>query len=87
MATIIGNGHNGNGSGEMVTSTAHGATARCVARSVVVAFDACEDSGAPLSQLQKVALIESVLLEFDGFGIHLASLAALDRMLGDLDYI
>ncbi len=86
MATFNGNG-NGNGSGETVTSTAHGATARCVARSVVVAFDACADSGVPLSQLQKVTLIESVLLEFDGFGIHLASLATLGQMLGDLGWM
>ena len=77
---------NGNGSAETVMSTAQCATARCIARSVTVAFDACEDAGVPLSQLQKVALVESALLEFDGFGVHLSSLAALGRMLGDLGY-
>jgi hypothetical protein len=75
---------NGNGRSETLVSTAHGAAARCLARAVAVAFDACEQSDVPLSELQKVAVIESALLEFDGFGSHLTSLVPLSRLLSDL---
>lgn len=75
---------NGNGYEETVVSTAHGATARCLARAVVVAFDACEDSDVPLSELQKVAVVEAALREFDGFGTHLASLSFVGQVLRDL---
>ena len=47
-------------------------------------MDACEDAGVPLSELQRVTVLETALLEFDGFGAHLASLAAVDRLLRDL---
>jgi hypothetical protein len=76
---------NGHGAPGRTVSTAHGATARCIARVVVVGCDACEDAGLPLSELQKVTLIEAALLEFDGFGTHLGSLVALGELLRDLD--
>jgi len=80
---------NGNGKArdtpdDALSSTSYGATARCVARVVTCAMDACEDAGVPLSELQRVTIIETALLEFDGFGTHLASLAAIDRLLRDL---
>jgi hypothetical protein len=76
---------NGHGAPERTVSTAHGATASCIARVVVDCFDACEEAGLPLSELQKVTLIETALLEFDGFGTHLGSLVALGELLRDLD--
>jgi hypothetical protein len=45
------------------------------------AFDICEHSGVPLSQLQKIALVEAVLLEFDGLEAHLRSLATVEEQL------
>lgn len=81
---------NGNGNGarytpdETLSSTSYGATARCVARVVTCAMDACDDAGVPLSELQRVTVLETALLEYDGFGAHLASLAAVDRLLRDL---
>ena len=70
--------------GRVLSSTSYGATARCVARVVTCAMDACDDAGVPLSELQRVTIVETALLEFDGFGAHLASLAAIDRLLRDL---
>ena len=80
----------GNGNGahytleDSLSSTSYSATARCVARVVTCATDACDDGGVPLSELQRVTIVETALLEFDGFGAHLASLAAIDRPLRDL---
>jgi hypothetical protein len=75
---------NGHEPAEATVFTAHGATARCVARVVAVTLDACDEGGFPLSELQKVALVEAALLEFDGFGLHLASLVAVGELLRDL---
>jgi hypothetical protein len=83
---------NGNGNGnharyapeDSLSSTSYGAAARCVARVVTCATDACDDAGIPLSELQRVTIVETALLEFDGFAAHLASLAAVDRLLRDL---
>jgi hypothetical protein len=77
----MGSNGNGNGPPELV---AYGSAARCLARALVAAFDACDDSEVPLSQLQRVAILEAALLEFDGFGMHLSSLAAVSRLLADI---
>lgn len=76
---------NGTAHADVVLSTARGASARCLALAVVQAFDVCEASGIPLSQLQRVAIVEAVLVEFDGFGDHLSSLASISRLLHDLE--
>jgi hypothetical protein len=78
---------NGQGAVEGTVLTAHAATAKCVARIVAVSIDACEEAGIPLSELQKVTLIESALLEFDGFGVQLASLVAVGELLRDLGHL
>jgi len=75
---------NGDHSDELVVTAAHGASAHCVARLITAAFDACEEAEMPLSQLQRTALVEAALLEFDGFDVHLRSLAVVGRMLDDL---
>ena len=81
---------NGNGkhvtTHEDVSSTTYSASARCIARVLARAFDACDDTDIPLSELQRVTVLETALLEFDGFGTHLASLVAVDRLLRDLRY-
>lgn len=66
---------------------AHVASAERVARAIVLAFDSCDDAGAPLSEIQKVAVLESILLEFDGFAAHLRTLASVGQMLRDLDQL
>jgi hypothetical protein len=76
---------NGDGRPEPLVITAQLAAAERLASAIVFAFDVCEESGVPLSQAQKVAVIEAALLEFDGLEASLNSLtsvAALIRELG-----
>jgi hypothetical protein len=84
MSDTNGNGRNGHVSSDALAATAHGASARCLARALVVGFDACDEADIPLSQLQRTAILESVLIEFDGFGRQLSSLAAVSRLLAQL---
>jgi hypothetical protein len=78
---------NGHGPTEAAVFTAHAAAAKCLARVVAVSIDSCEEGGFPLSEVQKVAVIESALLEFDGFGLQLASLVAVGELLRDLGHL
>jgi hypothetical protein len=78
---------NGQGPADGTVFTAHAAAAKCVARVIAVSIDACEEANIPLSELQKVALMESALLEFDGFGVQLASLVAVGELLRDLGHL
>ena len=64
---------------------AHVASAERVARAVVLAFDACDDAGAPPSDVQRIAVLEAVLLEFDGFAAHLRTLASVGQALRRAD--
>ena len=80
MTSINGNGHS-----EGLTTTARDAAARCLARAAVSGFDMCEESGMPLTQLQKVAILEAALVEFDGTRDHLFSVEALNRILSELE--
>ena len=78
---------NGHESAEVTAFTAHAAAARCLARVVAVSLDSCEERGFPLSELQKVAIVEAALLEFDGFGVQLAALVAVGEFLRDLRHL
>jgi hypothetical protein len=80
------NGNGKHGTSDSVSSTTYGASARCIARIIARSFDACDEADTPLSELQRVTVIEAALLEFDGFGTHLASLVTVDRLLRDLRY-
>jgi hypothetical protein len=76
---------NSNGRPEPLVITAQLAAAERLASAIVFAFDVCEEGGVPLSQAQKIAVVEAALLEFDGFEASLESLtsvAALIRELG-----
>jgi hypothetical protein len=75
---------NGYGASETIMATAHGSAARCIARSLIVAFDACDEADIPLTELQRATIVESALLEFDGFGLQVSSLATVSRLLGDM---
>lgn len=72
---------------EEIAATAHGSAARCLARALVLAFDACDEVDIPLSQLQRVSILEAVLLEFDGFGQQLSSLATLRTLFAELSFV
>lgn len=74
---------NGHAPSETVLAAAHGSAARCLARALVVSFDACDDADIPLSQLQRAAILEVAFLEFDGFGLQLSSLETLGTLLRD----
>jgi hypothetical protein len=71
---------NGNGRAE-VPGTAVVAAAERMAAAVIVAFDSCDCLGVPLSDLQKIAVIEALLLEFDGFSAQLGSIERISGML------
>ncbi len=75
---------NGYGSLETAMASAHGSAARCLARALIMAFDTCDQTGIPLSQLQRAAIVEAALLEFDGFRVHASSLATVSRLLGEM---
>jgi hypothetical protein len=57
------------------------AAAERFAGTIISAFDVCEQVGAPLTQAQKVALLEAALLEFDGLEAQLNSLVAIGELL------
>jgi hypothetical protein len=62
-------------------STAQVAAAERFAKAIVVAFSVCEELRVPLTDVQKIAIIEAALLEFDGFEGELNSLAAIGELL------
>jgi hypothetical protein len=62
--------------------TAQVIAAERLARAIVSAFDACEDSDAELTQRQKIPFVEASLLEFDGFGADLRLVALIRDALG-----
>ena len=63
---------------------AHVAAAERIARGIVVAFGTCEEVGVALSDVQKIAVVQAMLLEFDGFAAQLGSLECLGRLLHEL---
>jgi hypothetical protein len=77
---------NGNRSAD-TAALAHVASAERVARAIVLAFDSCDDTGAPLSEIQKITVLEAILIEFDGFAAHLRTLASVGQILRDLDQL
>ena len=73
--------HNGNHRHEPFAPAAQVAAAQCLARAVVVAFSACEEACMPLSDLQKIAVLEAALLEFDGFEAQFQRLEGISELL------
>lgn len=66
-------------------TTAQVAAAQRLAGAIVGAFDACELARMPLTQRQKVAVVQAALLEFDGFAAHLSALGATGEALHRLN--
>lgn len=60
------------------------AAAERFAKAIVVAFSVCEEARIPLSDVQKIAIIEAALLEFDGLEGQLGSLADVGELLRQL---
>jgi hypothetical protein len=73
--------NNGNGPVDLATAAANAAAAERLAGAIVVGLEICEQAGTPLSQVQKVSLIQAALLEFDGLGAQLSSLAVIEELL------
>jgi len=63
---------------------AQAAAAQRVASALVSAFEACEEAGVGLLEVQQIALIEAMLLHFDGFGDHLKALEGVGELLRHL---
>jgi hypothetical protein len=57
------------------------AAAERFARALVVAFGALDDLGLPLTDVQKIAMVQAALLEFDGFEAQLDALDDVGRVL------
>lgn len=51
---------------------------------MVVGFAVCEESRIPLTDIQKIAILEAALLEFDGLEGQLDSLADVGELLRSL---
>jgi len=80
--------HATNGKGQVDhVAIAQGAAAERLAATIVVAFDACDDAGIGLSELQRIAILHALLLQFDGFADHVRSLEAVDRLLWSLGHL
>jgi hypothetical protein len=75
---------NGSSRDEHDSFTAQVAAAERFAKAMVVAFAVCEEIRAPLTDIQKIAIIEAALLEFDGLESQLGSLAGISELLRSL---
>lgn len=60
------------------------AAAERFARAIVVGFALCEEARIPLTDIQKIAILEAALLEFDGLEGQLDSLAGIGELLCSL---
>lgn len=60
------------------------AAAERFAAAIVVAFAICDEAREPLSNVQKITIIEAALLEFDGFEGQVDSLAGIGELLRSL---
>ena len=78
---------NGNGKRPIDTvPLAQSAAAERIASGLVVAFGACEEAGRGLSEVQKIAFIQAMLLQFDGFADSVRSLESVGRLLRSLGH-
>ena len=78
---------NGGSEERLAPCAARVVTAERIARAIVLAFETCDESGVPLSQVQRISVIEAALLEFDGIEYDLrvqANVGDLLRALGGL---
>jgi hypothetical protein len=76
-----------NGRGTVDTAAiAQTAAAQCVASGLVAGFAACEQAGIGLEEVQQIALIEAMLLQFDGFADHLRALEGVGELLRHLGH-
>jgi hypothetical protein len=75
---------NGSNQGGHDLLVAEVAAAERFAKAIVVAFSVCEEARIPLSDVQKIAIIEAALLEFDGLEGQLGSLADVGELLRQL---
>lgn len=75
---------NGSGGEEHYGGTAQVAAAERFAKAIIVAFAVCEEARVPLSDVQKIAIVEAALLEFDGFQGQLESVDGIGELLRSL---
>ena len=69
-----------------IAEIAQVAAAERIAAAVVSAFNSCEESGIELSEVQKIALIEAMLLQFDGFADQLRTIERVGRLIEALGH-
>jgi hypothetical protein len=70
---------------EHAAASAQVAAAVRLARIIVAAGTVCADSGAPLSDRQKVSLLTAALLEFDGNKAEVHGVLGLEELLARFD--
>jgi hypothetical protein len=66
------------------SGTVHVVAAGRIARLVIAGFGLCDDCGFPLLERQKIALLTSALLEFDGVQQELEGLQRVEHLLEEL---
>ena len=66
------------------SGTVHVVAAGRIARLVIASFGLCHDCGFPLLERQKIALLTSALLEFDGLQQELEGLQRVEHLLEEL---
>ena len=76
-----------NGRGTVdAAAIAQTAAAQCVASGLVAGFAACEQASIGLEEVQQIALIQAMLLQFDGFADHLGALEGVGELLRHLGH-
>jgi hypothetical protein len=66
---------------EHFAEAAQAATALRLSRVIVTATTIADDAGVPLNDRQKISLLTTALLEFDGLLAELRDVLELDRLL------
>ena len=66
------------------SETMHVVAADRVVRLVLSSFALCEESGVPLLQRQRITLLTTALLEFDGVREEMAGFRRVERLLATL---
>ena len=69
---------------EGVEATLYVVAAQRVARAMVTGFGLCEESGFPLTDGQKVALLTAAMLELDGMREEIDGVVRVERLIAEL---
>lgn len=69
---------------ETFSSAAQIGAAERLADTLIVVFGQCEEAGRPLTDLQKIDILSSALLAFDGYRAELEGQLSFEQILREL---